>query len=219
MSRALAIMAKRPAPGRTKTRLVPHFSPADAAAFYEQMLRDTIDQVSGRTDCHGFVATDSPDSDDYFADIAPALTRVAQGPGALGDRLNTVLGSCLELGHDHAFAIGSDSPDLPSTHIDAAFDLLEDDEVDVVLGPSDDGGYWLIGWKQSWPRLVCDVVMSTPSVLTDTIAIAAELGARVGLAPRWSDVDAPPDIERLVATIDPVLAPRTAAFLTRRSSA
>lgn len=205
-------MAKRPAPGRTKTRLTPHLTPEEAAAVYECFLLDTIERLHQRTDCQAVIAIDSPESADYFHTIAPELPQVLQVGESLGHRLDAVLTELLE-SHDQAYAINSDSPDLPARHLDLAFSALSEEAVDVVLGPTDDGGYWLIGWKQRWTNMVADVEMSTPRVLADTLEIAQASGAKTILAPAWHDVDDAADLNRFITEIDPVLTPHSAALL------
>jgi glycosyltransferase A (GT-A) superfamily protein (DUF2064 family) len=90
----------------------------------------------------------------------------------------------------------SDSPTLPVAYVSEAFSRLQEG-ADVVLGPCDDGGYYLIGLKQPQPRLLREVQMSTPTVLRDTLAIAEELGLRVVLLPTWYDVDTAAELQRL----------------------
>ena len=111
--------------------------------------------------------------------------------------------------------MNSDSPTLPLTYLARAFEALADG-ADVTLGPSADGGYYLIGVKQPTPRLLREVRMSTPTVLADTLALAAEEGLRVELLPAWYDVDEAADLVRLageLAAAPPEVAPRTRAFL------
>lgn len=191
-SRAVAVMAKRPAPGKTKTRLTPALTPDHAAGLYEAMLIDTIAMLSRRSDCETVIAVDHPDSAEYFDGLGPHR-QILQGDGPLGNRLDTVLSGLL-VDVDHAYAINSDGPDLPADHLSEAFAMLDTDDVDVVLGPTEDGGYYLIGWKQRWAPLVTDVQMSTPSVFADTLDIAKRLGARVAVAPPWYDVDVATDL-------------------------
>ncbi len=205
-------MAKRPQPGRTKTRLTPELSPEQAATVYECFLLDTVERLAGRNDCQVVVAIDEPGSAEYFAAAMPGVPRVVQRGASLGERLDSVLTELIGT-YDQAFAINSDSPDLPEGHLTAAFDALSSPQTDLVLGPTDDGGYWLIGWKQRWSTVVTDVTMSTPSVLTDTLAEADASGATVSLAPTWHDVDSAQDLFRFVADIDRAVTPRCAALL------
>ncbi|MEM7093306.1 MAG: TIGR04282 family arsenosugar biosynthesis glycosyltransferase [Actinomycetota bacterium] len=210
-SRALVIMAKRPQAGSTKTRLAPHMDLDQAAALYELFLHQTIAASHARTDCTPVIAIDRPDSAGYFAELAPGTSRVLQVGVSLGPRLDAVLGQCLDDGFGQAVAIGSDSPDLPSGHLTEAFALLDDPDTDVVFGPTDDGGYYLIGWKRRWSPVVCEVTMSTPTVLEDSLAVCERIGARVALAPAWYDVDEPDDLARLQRS--PNLAAPIADFL------
>jgi hypothetical protein len=107
----------------------------------------------------------------------------------------------------------SDSPTLPAANLQTAFTAL--DEVDVVLGPCDDGGYYLIGLKQPAPRLLREVQMSTPRVVADTLALASEEGLRVKLLPTWYDIDDVSTLNRLMAELahaPALVAPHTRAF-------
>jgi glycosyltransferase A (GT-A) superfamily protein (DUF2064 family) len=92
----------------------------------------------------------------------------------------------------------SDSPTLPLACLRQAFRELDDPTVDVVLGPCDDGGYYLIGLKSPCPALFRGIVMSTPTVVAETMERAREQGLRVGCLSRWYDVDTLEDMERLI---------------------
>ena len=206
-------MAKQPRPGYTKTRLVPPLTALQAADLYEAMLLDIVDRLADRADCDTAIAIDAVESAAWFTDATPGLPQVVQRGDALGDRLDAVLTQCLALGYEAAVAISSDSPDLPAGHLGEALARLADDSNDIVLGPTEDGGYYLIGWKQAWTPVVAEVTMSTPDVLRDTLAIAERVGARVGLAPTWFDVDDASDLARLRRDLDPAELPRLAAML------
>ena len=111
--------------------------------------------------------------------------------------------------------MNSDGPTLPFAYLTAAFDALSD-HVDVVLGPSDDGGYYLIGLKQPAPRLLRDVPMSTPHVAADTLAVAQAENLSVALLPVWYDVDDVASLRRLREELDRApaqVAPHTRSFL------
>lgn len=199
--RAVIVMAKRPRPGKTKTRLAPVMSPEDAAGLSEAMLLDTISILSVRDDCTPIIAVDEPESAEWFSQAVPGVAQLLQGEGALGDRLNRVMTNAFDLGFSCVFAINSDGPDLPQSHLDDALRALDHPETDLVLGPNVDGGYYLIGWKKPWPEVVTNVTMSTPKVLRDTLAIADHLGARVHLGREWFDVDLPEDLERFIQSM------------------
>ena len=215
--RALFIMARRPTGGATKTRLCPPLSPDEAAALYACFLADVIDrvraaagQVVGLTPGIAFTP---PDAAAHFAALAPSFDLVPQTGATLGERLDGVLSGALARGYAQVAAVNSDSPSLPAAYLAQAFAALDDPAVDVVLGPCDDGGYYLIGWKRSHPALVRDVAMSAADTLAQTLAVAARAGLRVARLPPWYDVDAPADLARLTA--DPGLGGYTRAFLAR----
>ena len=118
-------------------------------------------------------------------------------------------------GYQHVAIMNSDGPTLPLACLTGAFDALAGG-ADVVLGPCDDGGYYLIGLKQPAPRLLREVRMSTPDVLEDTLAIVAEEGLTVELLPTWYDVYDAESLERLMnelTTAPPEIARHTQAFL------
>ena len=210
-------MAKRPEPGTTKRRLVPRLSPDEAASLYECFLLDTLDLARSLPDVKTFVAVLPVQADAYFRRIAPDIAQVTQLGDSLGDRLDHVLTHCLAAGFDHVSAIGSDVPTLPAWHVTKAFDLLANEAVDMVLGPSEDGGYHLIGWKRPYPQLVRPVEMSTSQVLDETLDLAKSEGVRVALLPRWYDIDEPEDLARLEAEIRAGSSParHTSRFLER----
>lgn len=213
--RALYIMARQPAPGAAKTRLCPPLSPEEAAALYACFLADVIDRVratAGRVD--GLVpgiAFTPPDAAPYFAAVAPGFELAPQVGATLGERLDGVLSGALARGYGQVAAINSDSPSLPATFLVAAFAALDDPGVDVVLGPCDDGGYYLIGWKRPHPALVREVAMSAADTLAQTLAVAGRAGLCVALLPPWYDVDSPADLARLAN--DPGLGDHTQAFV------
>ena len=208
-------MARRPAAGASKTRLCPPLSPEGAAALYACFLADVIDRVR---EAAGLVAGLVPgiaftpaDAAAHFAALAPRFALVPQAGATLGERLDGVLSGALARGFGPVAAVNSDSPSLPAAYLAQAFAALDDPAVDVVLGPCDDGGYYLIGWRRPHPALVRDVAMSAPDTLAQTLAVAARDGLRVALLPPWYDVDTPADLARLAA--DPGLGGHTRAFL------
>jgi len=214
-SNALIVVAKRPAPGRTKTRLSPPLTPELASALYECFLRDTLDQMRQVQDAHHVIAY--LDELDYFQRLAPDFELIPQNGHDLGERLDNALTLYLSRGCEHAVIMDSDSPTLPSDYLSQAFNVLSDG-ADVVLGPCDDGGYYLIGIKKPTPRLLREVQMSTPTVADDTIALAKEEELNLVALPVWYDVDDVRSLSRLIKEINnhhPAAAQHTRQFLSQ----
>jgi rSAM/selenodomain-associated transferase 1 len=195
MKRALLVIAKRPTPGQTKTRLTPPLSIELASRLYECFLHDTLDLARAVPQVTRLIAYLPQSQAGYFRKLAPDFDLVLQRGTSLGERLDNALTHCLRDGFERAVIMDSDSPTLPSAHVVRAFDLL--DGADVVLGPCEDGGYYLIGLNRPQPRLLREVRMSTPNVLRDTLALAEEEGLRTALAPTWYDVDTAHDLQRV----------------------
>jgi rSAM/selenodomain-associated transferase 1 len=191
----LMVVAKKPAPGQTKTRLCPPFTDAQAARLYECFLRDTLDTMRQVPGVHTRIGFLPEDAQDYFDELAPDMSKEVQVGDTLGERLDHLLTHALSHGTHKAVVIDSDSPTLPVDYLIAAFERLE--AVDVVLGPTQDGGYYLIGLKQPTPQLLRTVQMSTPHVLADTLAVAKRLQLKVDLLPVWYDIDTIDDLYQL----------------------
>jgi rSAM/selenodomain-associated transferase 1 len=190
--RALIIMAKQPKAGHTKTRLSPPLSPDQAAELYACLLRDTLEVVrrlAWQLPLTPFIAFYPPKADKDFQILAPDFQLLAQQGTSLSERLAGALLAVGELGYEQVAAINSDSPVLPFEYLARAFRALDDPRVDLALGPCDDGGYYLIGWKRPYPHLVREVTMSTSTVLADTVALARRGGLQVALLPSWYDID------------------------------
>jgi rSAM/selenodomain-associated transferase 1 len=198
---ALIVVAKRPAPGNTKTRLSPPLSPAQASALYECFLADTLDQVRQVDGVDRVLAYLPADAYGYFRHLAPDFRLIQQEGQDLGARLDHALASCLSNGYGHAVIMDSDSPTLPAGYLAQAFITLSDG-ADVVLGPCEDGGYYLIGCSQPVPRLLREVRMSTSTVAADTISLAHEEGLHLVQLPAWYDVDDGASLLRLAEEIE-----------------
>ncbi|MGD2157607.1 MAG: TIGR04282 family arsenosugar biosynthesis glycosyltransferase [Anaerolineales bacterium] len=193
---ALIIMAKEPTVGSTKTRLTPPLSPAQAAALYEALLKDTIVLSASMKGIDLTIAVTPSNATGYFERIRP--------PGAhllpvdcehIGDCLSQVIARLLEKGHPKVCALNSDGPSLPLKYIQRAFDLLDDH--DVIFGPNEDGGYYLVGLKQLHAEIFTGIPWSTSQVLPQTLEKAKALGLRAALLAPWYDVDSAADVARL----------------------
>jgi rSAM/selenodomain-associated transferase 1 len=216
MKRAVVIMAKQPISGASKTRLTPTLTSEEAAELALAFLLDSANLVRSLAAVTPTVAAAPAGSEHFFRKTMPDFEVVSQIGESLAERLNGVMRTGLE-DFDQVFAINADSPSLPQGHLIKALALLDDDSVDVVFGPSSDGGYYLIGWKQAHNEIISSVEMSTSTVLADTLVLAASQGLTVALAPEWFDVDEPADLDRLKSDIDAGIpcGPYTAAWLTK----
>lgn len=209
----LALMVKEPRPGHVKTRL----GLADADRLYEAFLRDLVGRFGPQRPWSLALAFTPPEARDWFQGLWPHL--LAQPPGDLGERLAAVCAASFAAGYSRVVLLASDSPDLPTTHVDAAFAALA--LGDVALGPCEDGGYYLIGLRRPTGPAAGDayhvfrrIDWSTPAVTQQTLARAEEAGLRVRLLPAWYDVDDRPSLARLAAAPDLArLLPHTARHL------
>lgn len=214
-SNALIVVAKRPAAGQTKTRLSPPLSPEQASALYECFLHDTLSHMRQVSNTRHVIAYLPHDEQEYFHQIASDFELIPQEGDDLGERLDHALTSYLSRGYERVVIMDSDSPTLPTHYLSQAFDVLSDG-ADVVLGPCDDGGYYLIGIKKPTPRLLREVHMSTPTVAAETIALAKEEGLKLISLPTWYDVDDAASLSRLgqeIETLHPTVAVHTRQFL------
>ena len=190
------------------------YTPAAARDFFRQLAPDflLIPQQGPPSAVSGPRTEAASGSLSGVRQQAPPLRQ----PERLGNRLQYVLSAALNRGHRQVAAINSDSPTLPPDLLCSAFRRLDHPGVDAVFGPCTDGGYYLIGVKRPPGRLVTDVQMSTPTVLRDTLAIAASEGLRVDLLPEWYDIDSANELQRLSVELSfhPDRAPATSRFLT-----
>jgi uncharacterized protein len=194
----LLIFCKVPQAGRVKKRLVPPLAPADAAALYEASLRDVI-TLAGRERARVELWYDSPTSRSYLEREYPQLLVQAQAEGNPGDRRRDAFERSFTDGAERVVIMSSNSPTLPETHLNAAFDALR--EAPAAAGPAPDGGYYLIGVNVSaWPaaaNLFDGIAWSTADVLTQTLQRAADTGIELRLLPGWYDPDQPADLALL----------------------
>jgi uncharacterized protein len=186
----LVVVAKAPVPGEVKTRLVPHFSPAQAADLFRCFLQDRIEELGHLKGIDLAVAFTPAEARETFARMTGnGFELFAQKGEDLGQRLNNVFIDKLARGYDAVSIIDSDTPDLPRAIVAQSFRILISGEVDAVYGPCEDGGYYLVGMRQPHPALFEDIPWSTESVLPVTLKRADRLGIRTKLLPGWNDLD------------------------------
>jgi uncharacterized protein len=211
--RVLVIMAKAPRPGAVKTRLTTGLSPEAATDFYRCLLDDTLALARSLSDVE--VAIMCPDSDaGELAHLAGNGTIVvAQRGEGLAAGLTSVFAHFAGGRPRHTIAFNSDSPHLPASVLEGAFKTVA--AHDLVVGPTHDGGYYLVGAKSSHPTLFAGDGMGTSSALERLLSRARTLGLSVGFAEPFYDVDVADDLTRLAAELHvaPARAPRTAAWL------
>lgn len=191
---ALMIMAKQPTDGSTKTRLSPFLTSAEAARFYEALLRDTIALAALLSEVAELViAITPPESIEYFNEISPpdALLLPVEGQH-IGECLEKGLKWLFEEGYTKGLAFNSDGPSLPLAVLQQAIHSL--DEVETVLGPSQDGGYYLIGMRRLYPELFQGISWSTGQVFIQTLERARQLGLKTFLTQLWYDIDTAEDL-------------------------
>jgi rSAM/selenodomain-associated transferase 1 len=189
---AVGVFAKEPVAGRVKTRLCPPLTPAQAAQLYRISLLETVSVMSDA----GFDPVVFYTGDEaFFRRTFPRTRLVPQGEGNLGERmeraLELLLGECAA-----AVLIGSDSPDLPPSHVKEAFAALA--EADFVTAPSRDGGYVLVGERRHHPELFRNIPWSTDAVLETTRRRAVEESVNYGEVGGWDDVDDLVSLTRLL---------------------
>jgi len=216
--RVLVIMAKAPRQGAVKTRLAPSLSPEAVTAFYCCLLDDTLALARSLDDVE--VAIMCPDSDvNELARLASSeapsneVSVVAQKGEGLAAGLTSVFAHFTQGHQRRVIAFNSDSPHLPRSVLEAAFETLV--AHDVVVGPTHDGGYYLVGAKASHPTLFASDGMGTSSALERLIVRIRTLELSVGFADPFYDIDIADDLNRLAEELRlaPERAPRTAAWL------
>jgi rSAM/selenodomain-associated transferase 1 len=218
IDRVLVIMAKAPRPGAVKTRLVSSLSAESVTAFYGCLLDDTLALARSLSDVD--VAIMCPDSDvnelarwsRSEASGNEAIVVAQKGEG-LAAGLTSVFAHFTESHPRRIIAFNSDSPHLPRSVLEDAFEMLA--AHDVVVGPTHDGGYYLVGARASHPTLFANDGMGTSSALERLLSRARALELSVGFADPFYDIDVADDLNRLAAELRqaPARAPRTAQWL------
>ena len=245
---ALAVMTKAPQAGRVKTRLVPPLTPDEAAELNKCFLRDTAatilracshrpvnqaGQMESERECHAWhdevaitqccgVAVYTPvGAESAYTDILlDDFSLLPQRGDEFGERLCFAFEDLFECGFTSVCLIDSDSPTVPTENFAEAVELLNTGEDRVVLGPSDDGGYYLIGVKKLYRRLFEQIDWSTERVFNQTIQRATEIGLEISLLPTGYDVDDAASLRRLCDDLlrenaGGGMSPNTGSFLRK----
>ena len=173
----LAVMAKAPRAGAVKTRLCPPLRPPEAAELARCFLLDTVDRVGAVAGARPVIAYAPLEARIEFEGLAPGFALLAQQGEDLGARQSRLLGEVLALGHEAALVMGTDVPTLLRECLDEAVSLVMAPDVDLVLGPTDDGGYYLVGLRVPCPALFDDMPWSTSAVPVSLASAPLPTGA------------------------------------------
>ena len=224
----LVVMAKAPRPGEVKTRLVPPLRPEDAAALHRCCVLDTLENVSRLDGVDVALAYWPPDAEAEFDRLWSGVgggLRFPQAGRDLGERMLTCFRRAFDAGYRCAALHGTDIPLASAGELARGFERLRRDSADLVLGPTDDGGYYFIGARAVHPGLFEGIRWSAPGVLESTRRRAEALGLRTAKIARARDLDTPEDLRALrdafarpgfqkgKTSLHPHPAPRTREFL------
>jgi rSAM/selenodomain-associated transferase 1 len=223
----IAVMAKASVPGRTKTRLVPPLSFEEAAAFNTAFLQDVAANIlaaSSKLSISGYMAFGPPESVAFFQTTLPSgIGLIESWLPNFGDCLLHAITRLLASGHEAAVVLNADSPTLPTSLLVDTASILARPGDRAVIGPSTDGGYYLLGLKTAHRRLFEDIDWSTERVAAQTLQRAREIGLPVHVLPAWYDVDEVEALRQLhaelcagrpfAADLRSHEAPRTAALM------
>jgi uncharacterized protein len=212
MRSVIAIMARAPS-SDGKSRLIRDLGTDDGASLRLALLRDTLDSVSA-VEAEKAVLYTPPDREAEIRAVTrfPAVFLPQRG-STLGERMREGARDLLTSGFDAVVLIGSDLPTLPAAHVNTALGLVTRAGETVVLGPTEDGGYYLIGLTQSRPEFFEHIPWGTPLVLQRTREAAVALGIPVETIPLWYDVDSASDLRRVWLDTGERVARSTRAWL------
>jgi rSAM/selenodomain-associated transferase 1 len=215
----LIVFARAPQPGHTKTRLIPRFGAGGAAAFQARLIEHCLRTMTGAALCPVELWCAPTPDDPFFRECAGrfGVGLHDQEGGDLGARMHAALVSTLKR-VDSAVLVGTDIPGLGAADVDAAFRTLHGG-ADVVLGPTCDGGYYLIGMKQADRGVFEGIVWGGPSVYQDTVARLQRRGWRWQALREHCDVDTPHDYDALPEALRRALGPRDSAPIVTKTAA
>lgn len=201
MKNAVICFTRVPRPGVTKTRLLPVLQPEQCAKLHWSFLKD-LAEVYRKMDAHLFVAY-TPDPDwEQLKSVFPPAGYIPQNGRDLGERMYRAIRKVMALGYTSVILTGADLPLLTKEHLESGFAALE--SADVSIGPTSDGGYYLIGMKKPHKEVFRVEGYGGTSVFEGTVAAAEKAGLTVGQAMLCDDVDTPEDLRQLYTCVDPV---------------
>jgi uncharacterized protein len=217
LKEALVVMAKAPRVGKVKTRLLGALNPEEARRLYVAFLSDTFALMEDlKEEREGLILAlcYTPEGEEEaFEEVErEGSLMIPQRGENLGERLTNCFADLFALGFESVVVLGADSPTLPGEYVFDAFECFETDD-DVVFGPADDGGYYLVGMRKLHGRIFEDIPWGAGGVMGATMDRAREAELNLVLLPDWHDVDTPEDFERLKRELE---ENKSAAKFTRR---
>jgi rSAM/selenodomain-associated transferase 1 len=219
---ALAVMAKAPLAGEVKTRLIPALSAEEAAELCRCLLVDQLQHLCGLTNADFYLAFTPAWERALMETLAPPPFQLfpQRGPD-LGARMQNIFQTLHAAGHKNMLLMGGDLPPLPLSIFRGAFALLATSMARVVLGPSRDGGYYLVGCNELTPQIFERMTWSHSDVLQRTLSRLSALAIDARLLPVEADIDTVDDLRALKSRLDPTLAQaakNTLSFIRRLGS-
>ncbi len=181
------MFAKYWEPGRVKTRLAAAIGDQAASSLYRRFVLTLLRRFAGVGQRRVLAYTPAERRTEFAALAADDWMLAAQGDGDLGQRMQDYFVEAFRSGADRVVLIGSDSPNLPVEYVHNAFQQL--DRYPVVLGPADDGGYYLVGATGSVPPIFQGIQWGSPQVWTQTVHLLRDADCPYGVLPPWYDVD------------------------------
>ena len=209
----LVIMAKAPKPGVVKTRLAQSLPLAAVVELYRCLLDDTMALARSLDDVQVAIMCPASDVEDLSRTVGDSIPIVAQSGDGLAAGLTSVFAHFAATGHRRIVAFNSDSPHLPASVLKSAFRALA--QRDVVIGPTHDGGYYLVGATAPHPGLFAGDGLGTTNAYEALLGRVRALGLSVSLTDPFYDIDVADDLTRLAGELEsvPARAPRTAQWL------
>ena len=196
---ALILFARDPVLGTVKTRLSPFLEEGVILKLYTCFLQDSLDNIGQVENVDRFVGVAPSNESGFFTETLGSDIRMFVQEGEnLGDKMRGAIQDRFTEGYERVVIIGSDSPSLPVSYINRAVGS----DKDMVLGPSMDGGYYLIGMRGKVVEVFKDVIWGTETVLQETCEHLVQNGASLELLPVWYDVDTPEDLKFFKTHLD-----------------
>lgn len=192
----VVLMTRVPLPGQTKTRLMTHLTGEECADLQRAFLQDLIDLLTNSIKLPACIFFTPEDRAQLLQDLVKnRLPLIPQTGGTLGERMSAAIRWGLAQGYEGVLVVGSDLPTLPASVFHEAVNRLAD--CDVVLGPTPDGGYYLVAAKADYPEIFQNITWGTNNVFATTIAQIKQMNLKPAVLRPWNDVDTVADLQLL----------------------